>query len=543
MLTCSITNDWPPNYSKVYEDRQWLYYNLKANKSLINGAKEHYLTRPIKFINDWCITYDPRNSSEINPTVMPFILFRRQDDLVDFIMQCFKDRESGMVEKTRDMGATWVCVCLSVWFWLFVSGSSIGWGSRKELLVDKLGDPDSIFEKIRMTIRYIPDFFLPKYFDKKMHASYMRIINPENGSTITGEAGNNIGRGGRKTIYFVDEAAHLEQPEMIEASLSHNTDVRIDISSVNGTTNVFARKRRGGRIWTRNAKIEKGVTRVFIFDWRDHPNKTQDWYNKKRDKAEREGLQHIFAQEVDRDYLSSVDMIVIPPQFVNAAIDAHKVLNIKPTGEKIGALDVADEGGDKNAYTYRHGIVCLKCIAWGQGDPGETTKKTIAYMKKDGCTNLQYDPIGVGSGVKTAINLLIKSDKYIKKISLVKWNAGARVLHPDKRIIPRDKDTPKNADFFLNLKAQAWWQCRVRFEKTYNAIVKGIKYDPDELISIDSNIDDLHELKDELSQPTYLPNNAGKIVINKKPSGTRSPNKADSFVMCYWPLRSKKVMI
>lgn len=534
---------WPPDYSKVFEDRQALNFKIRENDNLRIGALNYYSKQPAEFINDWCLTYDPRNTTPDKPALMPFILFPRQYDFVAFIMQCLRDRESGLVEKSRDMGATWICCCLSVWIWLFIPGSSIGWGSRKELLIDKLGDPDSIFEKIRIAIRYLPDFFWPKDFDIKKNVSYMRIINPANGSTITGEAGNNIGRGGRKTIYFVDESAHLEQPESIEASLSHNTDVRIDISSVNGATNIFARKRKGGRIWTCSTKFEKGVTRVFIFDWREHPLKTQDWYNRKREKADREGLLHVFAQEVDRDYLSAVDQIIIPSRYVNAAIDAHKVLKIKPSGAKITALDVADEGGDKNAYTFRHGIVCLDCKAWGQGDTGETTKKTVTFMKSKACTNLQYDSIGVGAGIKASINLLQKTDNYIKKISLVKWNAGARVLHPDKRIIPKDKDTPKNSDFFLNLKAQAWWQCRIRFEKTYNAIVKGIKYDSDELISIDSNINDLQELRNELSQPTYSINNAGKIVIDKKPPGTRSPNKADSFVMCFWPLRTKKVMI
>jgi phage terminase large subunit len=63
------------------------------------------------------------------------------------------------------------------------------------------------------------------------HMSYMRIVNPENGATITGEAGDNIGRGGRKTIYFKDESAHYERPDKIEASLSENTRVQMDISS------------------------------------------------------------------------------------------------------------------------------------------------------------------------------------------------------------------------------------------------------------------------------------------------------------------------
>lgn len=42
----------------------------------------------------------------------------------------------------------------------------------------------------------------PKGFTEKVHDNYMRIINPDNGATVTGEAGDNIGRGGRTTSTF-----------------------------------------------------------------------------------------------------------------------------------------------------------------------------------------------------------------------------------------------------------------------------------------------------------------------------------------------------
>ena len=534
---------WSPNYTEVVKSRQRYCLNIDRNPNLLLGAISYYRTHPVEFINDWCMTYDPRNSGEGKAALIPFVLFDRQKDFILFILSCLEDGESGLVEKSRDMGATWICCCLSVWLWLFKPGISIGWGSRKENLVDRIGDPDSIFEKLRMCIRYLPRFFWPPKFDPKRNISYMKIINPDGGATITGDAGSNIGRGGRKAIYFVDEAAHLEHPELIEAALSHNTNTQIDISSVNGAANVFARKRQSGDVWSPGTKITQGRTRVFIFDWRDHPAKNQEWYDIKRAKAEREGLLHIFAQEVDRDYLSAVDRIVIPAKYVTAAIDAHKKLGIKIEGEKVAGLDVADEGGDKNSVTLRYGILCTENKAWGEGDTGDTALKTVQLMRSNGITEMQYDCIGVGAGIKASINILKKREKYIKKISPVKWNAGANPLFGESRLIKGDRDTPKNKDFYLNLKAQAWWQARIRFEKTYNAVTKNISYPSDELISIDSTIEDLHELTNELSQATYITNNAGKIKINKNPSGTRSPNRADSFVMAFWPVKAKKVMI
>ena len=87
-----------------------------------------------------------------------------------FFQQIINSQSAGLVEKSRDMGATWTTVAFSVWLWLFRPGSAIGFGSRKELLVDRLGDMDSIFEKIRYTIKMLPGFLLPRRirFEQKL---------------------------------------------------------------------------------------------------------------------------------------------------------------------------------------------------------------------------------------------------------------------------------------------------------------------------------------------------------------------------------------
>ena len=89
----------------------------------------------------------------------------------------------------------------------------------------------------------------------------------------------------------------------------------------------------------------------------------------------------------------------------------------------------------------------------------------------------------------------------------------------------------KNEDFFENYKAQAWWHLRQRFEMTYRAIVKGMPFDPDAIISIDSKIPELTALVSELSQPTYILSKVGRIVVDKAPEGTSSPNLADSVMI------------
>src|ERR1700745_2224083 len=161
----------------------------------------------------------------------------------------------------------------------------------------KMRGPSSIFKKMRILIRNLPKEFLLKGFDDQVHMSHMRIVNPKTGASITGDIGDNIGRGGRSLIYFKDESAHYVHPEMIEAALSGNARVQIDISSVHGLGTVFDRKIDAGVYWAPGQDIIKGATNVFILDWSDHPAKNNEWFSSKKAQAINEGLQHIFAQE------------------------------------------------------------------------------------------------------------------------------------------------------------------------------------------------------------------------------------------------------
>lgn len=69
---------------------------------------------------------------------------------------------------------------------------------------------------------------------------------------------------------------------------------------------------------------------------------------------------------------------------------------------------------------------------------------------------------------------------------------------------------------------------RLRFQATYRAVVEGMPYDPDSIISIDPGLPELNSLLAEISQPTYSINRVGKILVDKTPEGGASPNLADS---------------
>ncbi len=485
---------------------------------------------------------------------MPFSLFERQEEFLDFVMLCMKAEADGLVEKSRDMGATWVCCAISVWLWLFKDGAAIGWGSRKQELVDRLGDPSSIFEKIRILLRELPPLFLPKGFSFDGHAHYMRLVNPANGASIIGEIGDQIGRGGRTLIYFKDESAHYDRAESIEAALMDNTRCQIDISSVSGTDTLFFRKRDTGVDWGVGNPVQKGKTNVFVLDWSHHPEKTQEWFDRRKAKAKLDGVSHLFAREVERDYAASVEGVIIQPEWVKAALGADKRLGIDDSGGWASGLDVADEGPDSNAQTIRKGCVLKSLDEWSERDTGLTGRRAVANARQmvgDAPLEFEYDCVGVGAGVKAETNRLKEKKKIPDNWDISPWSAGGKVLRPNERVFkpaPGEdpRKTPTNRDFFENIKAQAWWEIARQFENTWRAL-----YDPDfewtadQLICLPEDIPQplLGKLMKELSQPVFVKSARLKLMVKKTPEGSKSPNVADSFVMAFFPAKKKPRLI
>lgn len=208
----------------------------------------------------------------------------------------------------------------------------------------------------------------------------------------------------------------------------------------------------------------------------------------------------------------------------------------------IGGLDVADEGIDNNALVVKKGICFKFAQEWNEGDTGETARKAVFLCKQFGTVNLQYDCIGVGSGVKAETNRL-KASNLMGSVVVTRWRASASPLFKNARFLNGDRESPTNGDLFASLKSQGWWQTRLKFERTYNAVIHGKIYAYDDLISIDPKMENLHKFVDELSQATYTTNNKDQIVINKAPDGAMSPNLADAGIQAAWPVQPSRVLI
>lgn len=523
-----------PNYSEVFAWRAERLERIRARPDLLPALLAHYRDNPAKMITEWGCTFDPRNAERGLPPIIPFILFERQVEWVDWCVAKWKAQESAPVVKSRDMGLSWLTMALACVLAITRDDLVIGFGSRKEEYVDKIGSPKSLFHKGRMFVNLLPPE-LRGGFNLQTTAPHMRLMFPNTGSSIVGEAGDGIGRGDRASIYFVDEAAFLERPQLVEASLSQTTNCRIDVSTPNGPNNPFAEKVKGGRF------------DVFRFHWRDDPRKDDAWYEKQCQKLDPVTV----AQEIDINFSASVDGVLIPSAWIQSAIGSDVKLGINLRGERSSALDVADQGKDTCAQGLRDGLVLADLDEW-RGKTTEdiygTTQRAFENCDKWRTAHLRFDSDGLGAGVRGDGRVINEGRPEAAQITVEAFHGSGAVLDKDKEFIPGYVDEAgryhpgrTNGDFFENFKAQSYWALRERFKVTHEAVTEGKEYDPNDLICLDPKLPLLEKLTDELSQPTYKKTPRGKIVVIKAPDGTKSPNLADMVMMLFAQQHAEKV--
>ena len=253
----------------------------------------------IYWINAFCWVYEPREEQYtklgFDSPHIPFITWKFQDEYILWLQKKIANGEDALTEKSRDMGASWMVLMVFLHGWLFGgSGNDYLIGSRKEEFVDKHGAMDALFPKIRYQLYRQPNWMRPKGFDKGRHDNYMRLINPENGNYIKGEANNRFfGTGGRYKAVFLDEYAKWQNTdEEAWQSLSDATPCKIPVSSAMGRNNQFYKLRNGEAGYIEKTKIH----------WKKHPLKDKTWYNAEKKRRSPQDL----ASEIDIDYTASI---------------------------------------------------------------------------------------------------------------------------------------------------------------------------------------------------------------------------------------------
>jgi len=505
------------SYRVVWALRYQIYQLYKLSPDYKAAIDEQCKDDVALWINTFAWTYDPRLTNIGIPAKLPFVLFPGQVETIQRVEHNYQNNKHMMIEKSRAEGLTEMLCAYDVHHFLYHKGYKAGWGSRVRDMVDKSNSQDTIFEKIRRILYATPPNMRPKamYSEGNKWDNNMRIANPDNGSSIIGEGGDNIGRGGRSSFYKVDEKAFIDHQGLADQALSQNTNVQLDLSTPNGL-NEFYQKREAGNV------------DVITVWWWMNPSKNAQWRERKRPEYSawyrlqelKIGDEAIIAREIDISYKASISGTMILPQWVQAAVD----FNLPASGDCVAGFDIAAGGVDKSVYVSGFGSVVSKIKHLPQKTPLEATWAAADEGEKDRIKCLTYDKNTLGEDVHP---LLMNSDRKVSfRIEGVYGQSSASETFLEEEGI-------RAVDKFRNRRAELWWNIRKRFEKTF-LHKNNIKYFPvEEMISIPSHVG----LIEELSNPLMLHNDQGKIGIESKKAmkarGIPSPNYADALAYMF----------
>ena len=267
-------------------------YNEMIRKEMLECYHD-----PVYFIQNYLFTdKNPGFFSGRIETKVPFLLFDYQIETIDILLECVEKGERAFIEKSRQLGVSWIVCAFAMWGFLFRDWKIL-FLSQKEDFVDKIGDMQSLFQKIRFMTRELPKWMLPKGFSTVEHMPRLRIFKPEGygtGSIVGDSANSNAGTGGTYKFVFLDEFSKIENASSI------NTSVQATSPSIfyNGTP--FGKFNEHYRMRT---LAVAGKMRFIRLHWSLNPMYGKEWYEWKTKAMTTEQI----AQELEISYDASVE--------------------------------------------------------------------------------------------------------------------------------------------------------------------------------------------------------------------------------------------
>jgi len=253
-------------YPTVVKDNLIFRANILLNPELQPPALEMCRIDPLFFMNVGLNIFEPRDTKMPHK---PFITWEFQDRAVLSIKESIENGHDIAIEKSRDMGATWLVIAVLLWFWRFSTGFEAIVGSRKEDLVDNF-QKDSLFGKFDYYIKSMPKWLLPNGWGGNRDRLFLKLNNPENDNTILGESSNkDFAVGGRYKVIMLDEFALWQEDNSVWRGTADASPCRIPMSTPRGLGNQYA-------------DIIHGKDGIIVpklrFHWTEHPNKNPGMY-------------------------------------------------------------------------------------------------------------------------------------------------------------------------------------------------------------------------------------------------------------------------
>lgn len=279
--------------------------NLKYRLTIQHRAQDHRQFQELQrvwcksnilyFANVFCWTYDPRLESPY----IPIVTYPFQDDVLTWNLWLLKNHETGLIEKSRDMGLTWCEEIIAAYCILFFPGFVDYQMSLREDDVDTRTE-DSLLGKLRYLLRNLPEWMRAGWVENENGVDNKMLIKfPDTGGLVRGQLTmGTSGRSGRASRVFNDEFAFVEDADRVLKSLSALAPSTIYGSTPNGMGNAFY-------VMAHSPNVKKKT-----LHWRMHPLKNPEWARKERAKITY--TDETWAKEQEISYEMSTEGRVFP---------------------------------------------------------------------------------------------------------------------------------------------------------------------------------------------------------------------------------------
>jgi phage terminase large subunit len=281
---------------------------------------------------------------------------------------------------------------------------------------------------------------------------------------------------------------------------------------------------------------EDDLLMVVQLNWTDNP-----WFPPELQQERLDDLANLSRAEYrhiwEGDYYDEVANAIIPVEWFDAALDAHIKLGFEPRGFKVTAHDPSD-GGDNKGICARHGSVFTRIGEIETADVNDGFDEAGNEAIANHSDYFVWDGGGMGVSLRRQGATLFRG----KQIQYEMFNGGAAVEDPTEIYQQagdaNEKTRPKtNKETFVNLRAQKAWQLRDRFYKTWLAVERDKYFDPDELVSIDTQGCNVDDVRAEVCRMPRKMRSDGmiqlvsKVDLKNKPYEMPSPGMFDSMMM------------
>lgn len=379
----------PKSLRKNIAFREWLLRKSVGDKGFQWAVVERCKRDIIFYIDSFVYQFNPtkRGSEAAGPFIIwPFqaesLVARPETHNKQGFIWCFENNRSAVLEKSREMGATWIFLILQDWLCLFHDNVQTMNISHNAEAVD-CKKKDSLFAKIRFMHRHLPDWLKGDVDETEFYFGYQRTDSEITGYASTGRAGV----GGRAGIIFIDEVSKIREAREVRHHTASTAYCRFFNSTHDGTGTEFY-------------KLSRDASFVqWQWHWTVHPEKKvgQYWYNPQIRQVEHITKDYSFP--ADYKYVTDGTPKGGPHPGIRSPWYDRKVEEI---GSELGAaieLDINPEGSVEQFFDV---VVLRQLIAEGCRKPDfegdleydEENARPIRLSKRVGGPLRLWCPIG-----------------------------------------------------------------------------------------------------------------------------------------------------